>query len=542
MKYTQFTYKGQRVLTQEYIQELRDKDAKKANNLAIIAQKGAQERMLAQNADIVICGGSRGGSKSFSLLMETLKDIKNKNFAAVILRKEKDDLEGLINDSEKLYTQFGKYKRAKNDQRWVFNTGGWLTFLHYSGAFADFKDRFQGRQYSFIGIDEITQIEYKKFKYLLTNNRNASHLKNRFWGTCNPDPDSWVRKFIDWWIGEDGLAMPERDGVVRYCFMEGDSPDSIYWGDTPEDVYLQCKHLIDPLWKESYDELGYNKITMFIKSVVFVRADLSENVKLVRSDPSYFASLAQQDEEQKMRDLQGNWNYKAMGDDMIKLEDMEAFFDNAHQRGDNLLRASADVALEGGDNFVMWLWEGRHIKDLFICRMDSRTLISVIEEKLGEWGVQQSNFTYDMQGLGQFLKGFFPDAVPFNNQASPIARSFKEEKGIKFLYKDLKSQCAWLFYDAIRNREISIDKRLLDLKFSGNGFENVPLKQILLKERKSIRGDSDYSDRGFKILPKKKAKKIVGHSPDTVEALYYIFVFFIKSNTNKKKNKGLWLI
>ena len=76
-------------------------------------------------------------------------------------------------------------------------------------------------------------MEYLKFKYLITCNRNAFHIRNRFIGTCNPDPDSWVAKFIDWWIGEDGLPIPERDGRVRYCFMDGDNVSGIYWGDIP---------------------------------------------------------------------------------------------------------------------------------------------------------------------------------------------------------------------------------------------------------------------------------------------------------------------
>ena len=86
------------------------------------------------------------------------------------------------------------------------------------------------------------------------------------WITCNPDPESWVRKFIDWWVDENGYIIPERDGVIRYCFMDGDTPDSIYWGDTREEVYEQCNGIIDSLWKDSYEELGYTKLEMFIKS------------------------------------------------------------------------------------------------------------------------------------------------------------------------------------------------------------------------------------------------------------------------------------
>lgn len=671
---------GTKIYTQEYIQKLRDADRKHPDKLKIVAQKGGQEDMLAVNADIKICGGSRGGplskdtcvitqrgdipigdltendyvvdfngnscevlalkeygmlpcyefvfsdgssivcsedhtwnvfvtgdtgikallsmdivnlsskgrvvtfpkingnqvaligaykvgkrdccciavnsetsmfalsngifthnSKSFSSLMEVLKDIKNPDFHAVILRNEKDDLQSLITDSYKLFSQFGTYNKSQNDMTWNFDNGGWLKFSYYAGAYQEFKTRFQGRQYAYICIDEGTQCPYKKFKYLLTNNRNASGIRNRFWITCNPDPESWVRKFIDWWVDEDGYIIPERNCVLRYCFMDGDTPDSIYWGDTREEVYEQCHGIIDSLWKESYAELGYDKLEMFIKSVTFVRADVSENIKLVSTDPSYIANLAQQDEEQRMRDLDANWNYKAAGDDMVKMEDLEAIFENAEQLGDNVHKASADIAFTGGDNFVMWHWVGFHCIDLRVMRLDSKTLVSVVQATLREWGVEECNFTYDMQGIGQYFKGFFPDAVPFNNQAAPIATERKEADGIKYLYKDLKSQCAFLFYRYIKERKISIADELLERKYSGKGFEKVPLRQILQKERKCLRRDEESSDRGFKLLPKKVAKKYVGHSPDFFESWFYVMIFTLVKKKHKKI-KGLWRI
>lgn len=479
-------------------------------------------------------------SKSFSSLMEALKDIKNPDFHATILRNEKDDLQSLVTDSYKVFSQFGTYNKSQNDMTWNFQNGGWLKFSYYAGAYQDFKTRFQGRQFAYICIDEGTQCPYKKFKYLLTNNRNAAHIRNRFWITCNPDPESWVRKFIDWWVDENGYIDKDRNGVMRYCFMDGDTPDSIYWGDTREEVYEQCKGIIDSLWKDSYVELGYTKLEMFIKSVTFIRADVSENIKLISTDASYIANLAQQDEEQRMRDLEANWNWKAAGDDMIKIEDLEAIFDNAEQTGDDINRASADIAFTGGDNFVMWHWRGWHCIDLVVLRLDSKTLASVISAKLKEWGVEERNFTYDLQGIGQYLKGFFPDAVPFNNQATPVAKDRSEEEGIKFLYKDLKSQCAWLFYKMIKDRLISIDPGLLERKYSGNGFEKLPLRQILMKERKMLRRDENGDDKGFKLLPKKLAKKYVGHSPDFFESWFYVVIFSLKKNEHKKI-RGLWM-
>lgn len=533
---------GEQIYTQEYVQSLRDDTDKRAKELRFVAQLGGQEDMLAIDADIKICGGSRGGSKSFTSLMEVLKDIKNPHFKAVILRNEKPDVENLETDSRRLFSQFGKYNKSKNDMTWNFDNGGSLSFSYYAGDFEkDFKIRFQGKQYSYICIDEGTQCPYKKFKYLLTNNRNGSGIRNRFWITCNPDPESWVRKFIDWWVDENGYIDPQKNGVIRYCFMEGDSPNSIYWGDTREEVYEQCKDKIDAAWDEKYEKFGLTKAEMFVKSVTFVRADVSDNIELVSTDPSYLANLAQQDEEQVMRDLKANWNFKASGDDMIKMEDLEAIYDNAEQIDDGIDRASADIAFTGGDNFVMWHWRGWHCVDLIVCRLDSRTLVSVVSAKLREWGVRECNFTYDMQGIGQYFKGFFPEAIPFNNQAAPIAGNRKEEDGVKKLYKDLKSQCAFLFYLAVKDRKISIDSDLLDRKYSGKDFEKVPLRQILMKERKMLRRDETSDDSAFRLIKKKEAKKYVGHSPDFFESLFYRMIFTLTKKKHKKV-KGLWML
>ena len=474
-------------------------------------------------------------SKSFSLLMETLKDIRNSYLSAILLRNEKDDLLDLVNTSYQLYSPFGTYNRSINDMTWNFYNGGKLKFSYYAGTYEDFETRFRGRQYSYIGIDEITQIAYRKFKFLVTCNRNAYGIRNRFYGTCNPDPDSWVRKFIDWWIDEDGLPIPERDGIVRYCFMDGDTPDQIYWGDSPQDVYEQCKDIIDPLWKDEYEALGFNKVTMFVKSATFIKGKLEENIALISSDPNYVANLAQQDEEQRSRDLEGNWNFKRTGDDMIKMEDMEKMFNAPEQTLNGARYVSADIAFEGGDFCVMWLWEGLHIKDLFVMRENSANTESMFAAKLIEWGVREENVVYDYWGVGQALSGHFKRAVKFTGTEKPKEPFDKS-------YKNVKSQCAEMLAHFIQDGKISIEPRLLDLRFSGKKgkYSNTPLRQILMKERKCIRHKENSSIGGFELINKEGMIKAVGYSPDFFESLIYRMIFDVK--TQHKKPKGLWML
>lgn len=466
---------------------------------------------------------------SYALLMEALKDVKNPNLRSIVMRHELNDLSDIIETSYQIYTPYGKYNKSKNDMTWNFDRGGFLEFSYHADSVEDFKTRFQGHQYSYIGVDEITHMDYPKFKYMITCNRNAFGLINRFIGTCNPDPDSWVARFIDWWIGEDGYPIPERDGIIRYCFMDGEDVSSIYWGDTREEVYKQCKHIIEKYYRKEYEQYGSPE-ELFIKSVAFIEGKLSDNVQLLRSDPTYLANLANQSEEQRARDLDGNWKYRSIGDDMIKLQHMENFYKNAYCSGDSVRRVSCDVAFDGGDAMVMWLWIGNHIQDLYVCRFNSKGAVNAVKTKLNEWHVREENFTYDLNGLGQAFKGFFPKSVPFNNRES-VADEYK------YIYANMKSQAAYMFAQAVINCDISISEDLLKRKISTRSFTDTPLTLVLNKERKAIRQNVTEADKGFSLIKKTEMKALVGHSPDFIEALLMRFVFDIKQKHHTKPRR-----
>jgi len=531
---------GQTVNTYEFAQNLREQK----NSADIFSQAGGQEDCLASPAQLTFYGGKRGGGKSYCLLMNVLYDIMNRNFRACILRNEKPDLTDLIETSYELYSQFGEYNRSQNDMTWNFSSGAKLKFNYYEGEYEAFKKRFQGKQYAYIGLDEVTHCPYKKFKYLLTDNRNAYGIRTRFLATCNPDPDSWVATFLfmgGWLDYETGYPIPEMNGVIRYCYMPGNDVNEIVFGDSREEVFEVCKADIMKHWRAEYSQYGSPQ-DLFIFSVAFIEGKLEDNRKLMQSDPTYLARLANQDEEQQSRDLDGNWKFRSAGDDLIKMDDMVQFYNNAFQMDDDdTLYATADVALQGGDNFVMWFWRGNHILDVYVCRFDSKTLIEVITAKLAEWGVQEENFAYDYQGIGQILEGHFPEAVKFINQAAPIPEDKKQEEGIKKLYKDLKSQCAVMLYKQFHNQELSIDPHLLDLTFNGHGYGNTKLRDILMRERKCIRRTKDSQGKAFQIIPKADMKKIIGHSPDFFESLMFRQIFRLRRRKHRKA-RNTWCI
>ena len=512
------------IVYEEEIYKLRE------DRRCIVYQEGGQKDMLSSTADIMIGGGARGGGKTYMLLMQALYDIVNPNFRAIIFRKDLDDLSDIIDTSQELYDEFGTYNRAKNDMTWNFNNGGWLTFSYHAMEEGAFHDRYQGKQYPYIGIDEVTQMSYKKFKVLTMSNRNAYNIRNRIIGTCNPDPDSWVARFIEWWIDQEtGLPIPERAGKVRYCFMDGDDVTQIVWGDTREEVFGKCKDTLMAYWKPEFERYGRPE-DLLIKSVTFVPAKLADNIALMSSDPAYLANLIGQDDETRARFLDGNWKYKAAGTDIIKIEHMERFFANSIQTGDGIRRISCDAAFDGGDQCVFWLWEGNHILDIAVCSKNAKATVEFTKALLERWRVREDNFAYDLIGVGQVFKGYFPKAVAFN------AKETVDDK-FKGMFYNLKAQSFQYFADHIKDGTYSIEPELLTRRFSGRNYKNKTLQEILNEERKVIRFREDDPTR---VIDKvKHMKKIIHRSPDFIEGAAIREIFNIKKTRHKPHNMGL---
>jgi len=504
------------------------KDEIEVRDIDMMPQDGMQEEALMQDADLLIVGGNRGGGKSVVLTLDPLYDTGTATFKAIFFRKtmkEHDKPGSVFDKARNLYGALGA-KTTATSYKITFPSGAEALFSHVENeSKSALEDRFQGLEFPCILIDEINQFRFETISKLIESNRNASGIRNRIIGTCNPDPDSWLRKFIDWYIGEDGLIIPERDRVMRYFIITGKTIDDVVWGSSYEEVYNKAKAYIDSSLTQDFVDLGMT-YKDFIKSFTFIKGSLAENKKLMESQPNYLANVAQGGEEARARNLDGNWNVKLDGEEMVTRSMITDMVEMA-QQSDGRKRLSVDVALGGSDNCVLVVWDGTHVIEVEAYQKlrpeDLRTIVDRLKER---HSIKEMDIYYDAVGNGQVLKDY-KRAYAVEAKAKPI-----DDSG----FDTLKSQIMWQLGSLIQDGAISISDDVAYKKFDighGKNKRSMTFLEVLLEERKYIQ--TIDTDGVIKMLGKKEIKKQLGRSPDFLEALAYGIVHTLI----KKKKKGI---
>lgn len=252
------------------------------------AVPGPQEAFLSSTADICIYGGAAGGGKSWCNIYDPLRHVRTKGFRALFVREWAKDIRmSLWPDTESMYPILGGIPN-RNDLRWTFPVpGGGSTVIECGHLDGDYKKRYRGGAWAAIHIEEMADIAEEPFWYLLSRNRTSVRgLRAYFRGTCNPDADSWLARFLAWWWDPlTGYAIPERAGKVRWMAKGG---DVVVWAAT------KAKLLEQHPWVEESQ----------CKSVQFIPAKLADNAFL---DASYRGNLLSQDDVMRARLLEGNW-------------------------------------------------------------------------------------------------------------------------------------------------------------------------------------------------------------------------------------------
>lgn len=292
-----------------------------------------QERFLASPADIAIGGGSAGSGKTFSLLMEPLRHIHNPKFSAIFFRRESKQIHlpgGLFDTAMEIYPGIGAKHRLQPMLEFTFQSGAKVVMTHLN--LESDVSAYQGSQIPLIIYDELCHFSKTQFFYLLSRNRSTCGVKPYIRASCNPDPDSWVASFIEWWIDWDtGFPIPERGGQLRYFITVPTETDTVQvWGDDPHEAVSKATGLSRPsdealrlagqkidahltVGEDAPDDdeaIFYVKAMRSAKSVTFIPSRIYDNPALLKKDPSYLSNLKALSRVERGRLLEGNWKIR----------------------------------------------------------------------------------------------------------------------------------------------------------------------------------------------------------------------------------------
>lgn len=483
-------------------------------------QPGYQQIALSSKADIVIGGAAAFVGKTFALLLDPLRHVHKPNFGGVIFRRTSVQIRnegGLWDTSVKLYPVLrGEARESSLD--WKFPSGAKLSFRHLE--YEKNKYDWQGAQIPFLGFDELTHFTESMFFYLLSRNRSNCGVKPYVRATCNPDPESWVYKLIEWWIDKDtGYPILERRGVLRYFIKYG---SDYIWGDTYDEVYEKAEHIIQPMIKQS----GL-KARDFIKSITFVSGSIYDNKKGLAYDPSYPGNLLSQDEDTRKQLLEGIWKISNTPNDIYEHSAFMGLFENI-KFSENIGKfITADIAMKGSNKLVVGYWEGFELVDIAIMdKSDGKQVIELISDMARKYSVENRYICYDADGVGSYVDGFIKGAIPFNGGVSAL--SVKDEMSgrlIKENYFNLKTQCFYRSGNRVAQGNMKINKKVADKMYD----TQMTIRQRFMFERKAIKRDKVDNDGKLRIISKDEMKiKLNGDSPDLMDMFMMREIFELK--------------
>jgi hypothetical protein len=210
---------------------------------------GQQIRFLSSPADEALFGGAAGPGKTECLLMESLRQIANPRYRAILFRRTFSMLEaadGLIDRSQRWFPAYGGVYNAST-HKWVFPSGARIFFGHMQHA--DDRFNYQGAQFTFIGFDELTEFEERQYLYLFSRNRAPREAGLRVYMRSATNPGNLGHEWVK-------ARFVTRDIVnrIRYFAMLEDRDTEVEPGHplARSRTYIPAKMQDNPSLAEDY--------------------------------------------------------------------------------------------------------------------------------------------------------------------------------------------------------------------------------------------------------------------------------------------------
>lgn len=426
-------------------------------------------------------------------------------FRAAFTRRNLGNLKqggGIVDDFKDAYGDYIRVTTSENP-RVSFPTGAYVDCLHIADEEPEkLMERAKGWQYDIFYLDELTSYQFTTFSIIGTRVRGKSRYAGHIFATTNPKRSHWVRKMLDRYIGDDGFVLPQMDGVVQYYYQTGDTVDDIEWGNSPEEVYENCKVAIDrQLRKLGSSQWNY---TNMVRSFVFYSGKMSENKASVGNNAKYAAAVAAVGGKRAQQLIEGNWNVDETEntDAPISNQQARAVFTNDECRnGDKWL--TVDLADVGKNNLLALVWDGFHAYDMMIIEHSTpRQNANYIHSFAAKHDIPDTHIIYDAT-RASYMYDYMPEAIGFLSLGSPM--------GLYKVQADrLKDECYLRLVDAIQNGRMSFAPELGARKYHYAGVRQEYSVQLEFIEECSVVRIIEKDNGKKKLASKQEMNRRLG--------------------------------
>lgn len=265
-----------------------------------------------------------GAGKTACLLGSFLKVCHHPRTRGAIFRrtlKQSSNTGGLFDAAVNLFTKIDpKIKILYRDMELRFSSGAQLKLSYLD----DPKDKYnwQGAELSWLGFDEIQQLDVASCLYLFSRLRSVTvDYPLQIRATGNPDPDAWIKQLVEPDLGADGIPLPE----TRF------NPRTRFFVNTPSGIRLYETR------KEAEEVYGKGKGSG-IMSFMFQPGNIYSNPILMESDPSYVSRLKALPRTEMERLLLGSWTSRETASGFFKRE-WVSYVNGPNERATKRVRA-----------------------------------------------------------------------------------------------------------------------------------------------------------------------------------------------------------
>lgn len=242
---------------------------------------------------------------TYNGLLKFLRWTDDPFFRGVVIRKSSTTIMksgGIFDTSKGMFRAYDPdIKINHKSQKFTFPSGSEIAFTHLDTD--EQAEQFRGSEFSHALLEEASELKEDHVLVILSRLRSKANMTPSMGITCNPAPDHFLRKWVDWYLLPEGHEHagrpdPSKDGVVRYFLRIN---NEMIWADTKEELFEKYKD----------HTLPDDDITQPMPvSFTFISGNIFDNPILMKTQPQYLASLKAMKRVKQERDLWGNWNVR----------------------------------------------------------------------------------------------------------------------------------------------------------------------------------------------------------------------------------------